>query len=53
MAMGKRQRQRQPKFWIAAADVPRGPGHPFYGKLNELLAQRGFDDLVERPCAKF
>lgn len=53
MAMGKRQRQRQPKFWIAATDVPQGPGHPFYGKLNELLAQRGVDDFVERLCAKF
>ena len=53
MAMGKRQRQRQPKFWIAATDVPQGPGHPFYSKLNELLAQRGADDFVERLCAKF
>jgi len=53
MAMGKQKRQRQQELWIAATDVPQGPGHPFYGKLNELLAQRGFDDFVERLCAKF
>ena len=53
MAMGKRKRQRQPALWIAATDVPAGPGHPFYRKLNELLAERGFDDFVEGLCAKF
>jgi transposase len=53
MAMGKRARQRQSEMWIAATDVPAGPGHPFYRKLNELLAERGFDDFVEGLCAKF
>lgn len=53
MAMGKRKRRRQAELWIATMDVPRGPGHPFYGKLNELLAERGFDDFVEGLCAKF
>ena len=53
MAMGRRKRERQKELWIAATDVPDGPGHPFYGKLNELLAQRGFDDFAEGLCAKF
>jgi transposase len=53
MAMGKRKRQRQPQLWIAATDVPDGPGHPFYRRLNELLAGRGFDEFVEGLCAKF
>ena len=53
MAMGRRQRRRQQELWIAATDVPRGPGHPFYAKLNELLAERGFDDFAEGRCAKF
>lgn len=53
MAMGKRTRQRQSEMWVAATDVPTGPGHPFYRKLNELLAERGFDDFVEELCAKF
>ena len=53
MAMGKRKRERQSAFWIAATDVPTGPGHPFYVKLNELLGDRGFDDFVEGVCSKF
>jgi transposase len=53
MALGKRKRQRQKELWIAATDVPTGPGHPFYAKLNDLLAERGFDDFVEGLCAKF
>ena len=53
MAMGKRKRRRQKELWIAATDVPAGPGHPFYAKLNEVLAERGFDEFVEGLCAKF
>jgi len=53
MAMGKRKRERQNELWIAATEVPAGPGHPFYSKLNELLADRGFDDFVEGRCEKF
>jgi transposase len=33
--------------------VPTGPGHPFHARLNELLAERGFDEFVEGLCAKF
>jgi len=29
------------------------PGHPFYQRLNELLEAEGFDEFVERRCAKF
>jgi transposase len=51
MAMGRRQRQK--KLWIAATDVPDGPVHPFWAKLNELLGVRGSDDFVGGLCAKF
>jgi transposase len=30
-----------------------GPGHPFYTKLNEILAEAGFDEWVEKLCAPF
>lgn len=52
MAMGGRKRQRQQELWIAATNVPRRPGHPLYNKLNELLAEGGFDEFVEQRCAK-
>ena len=32
---------------MTSADLPRSKGHPFYGKLNELLERAKFDDFVE------
>ena len=52
MAMGKRKARQQPLF-VAAADLPRTPGHPFYEGLNQILAAHGFDAFVEQlaaPC---
>jgi transposase len=52
MAMGKRKR-RQEGMWVAANDLPRSPGHPFYSGLNRTLASEGFDGFVESRCQKF
>jgi len=53
MALGKRATERQDDLWIVAAQLPRGPGHPFYRRLNQLLAAHGFDAFVEGLCRKF
>ncbi len=53
MAMGKRKRERQAEMWIASAAVAEVPRHPFYTKLNQLLAEHGFDPFVEGLCQKF
>src|SRR5664280_2287646 len=54
MAMGTRkQREKQEGLWIAHTELASAPGHPFYQKLNELLEAEGFDEFVERRCAKF
>jgi transposase len=53
MAMGKRKRERQEELWIASADMAKVPSHPFYTKVNELLAEHGFDAFVEGQCQKF
>lgn len=45
--MGKRKREEQ-ESWVATSDLPTSPGHPFYQKLNGLLAEAGFDDYVEK-----
>jgi hypothetical protein len=38
MGMGTRkQREKQEDIWIAHAELPSAPGHPFYERLNELL----------------
>ena len=50
MAMGKRNRKRQAEFWVPTAALPAIPGHPFYQRLNAVLAQHGFDAFVEAQC---
>jgi hypothetical protein len=47
MAMGRRPKERQDQMWVEAKRLSKGPGHPFYGRLNEVLAQGGFDVYVE------
>ena len=49
MALGKRKNEQQ-GLWIASTDLPKSPGHPFYRKLNQLLAEAEFDSWIERLC---
>ena len=52
MAMGKRKR-RQESLFISADNMPRSDGHPFYQRLNALLAEAGFDHWIEERCRQF
>jgi len=52
MAMGKR-RQRQEALFIMADCLPQSDGHPFYKKLNSLLAEAEFDRWIEQRCGRF
>jgi IS5 family transposase len=52
MALGKRKREQQ-GLWVATTDLPKSPGHPFYRKLNELLAEAAFDDWIEKLCQPY
>ena len=52
MAMGKRQSQQQPLF-VVASNLPQSVAHPFYSKLNEVLAGWKFDAFVEERCKAF
>jgi transposase len=52
MAMGTREKE-QPPLWIATADLPSSPGHPFYTRLNAILDAEGFDRFVEDQCRRF
>lgn len=52
MALGKRT-AKQDQLFTPTAQLAKGPGHPFYQKLNQLLAQARFDDYVEGLCAPF
>ncbi len=40
-------------MWIATSDLPTPAAHPFYQRLNALLATAGFDAFVDDLCGKF
>ncbi len=51
MAMGTRK-QRQESLFIMADRLPQSDGHPFYKKLNGLLAKADFDHWIEQRWTK-
>jgi transposase len=54
MGMGtRRRRQRQEQLWISHNELAKGPGHPFYQRVNELLEMKQFDEFAEQECARF
>jgi transposase len=52
MALGKRKSEQQ-ELWVATTDLPRSLGHPFFKKLNQLLAEDGFDEWLEELCKPY
>lgn len=53
MALGRAERERQGELWIATDRIARGAGHAFYGRLDQLLKEAGFDRFVESLCEEF
>ena len=53
MAMGRKPRERQESLWVETSALATAPGHPFYERLNGILAFHTFDEFVEERCAKF
>ena len=54
MAMGRREKlNQQESLWVAATELPRTAGHPFYARLNQMLEEHGFDGFVESRCARY
>jgi transposase len=53
MAMGRRKADRQERLFVAAAELPKSQGHPFYKALNRLLAEAGFDRWIEQRCQPY
>jgi transposase len=53
MALGKHDPEQQRPLFIASSELIRSPGHPFYRRLNELLAEHDFDRFAEDLCARF
>ncbi len=53
MSMRHRPAEKQPNLWIATGDLAKTPGHPFYDRLNRVLAEARFDEFVEERCERF
>jgi transposase len=53
MALGKRNTPKQTDLFIATTALPKTPAHPFYSKLNAVLASSQFDPFVEELCEPF
>ena len=49
MALGRRGGAEE-GLWVATTELPRSPGHPFYERVNRVLAEAGFDRFVEDLC---
>src|SRR3954471_2981209 len=52
MSMGKRK-PRQESLFVAADQLPQSPGHPFYRRLNALLAEAVCDGWGEQRCREY
>lgn len=52
MAMGRKSGGEQEELFYTS-EQGRSPGHPFYERLNRVLAEGGFDAHCEQQCAKF
>jgi hypothetical protein len=51
--MGKREDSGRDRLFVPATALQRSPAHPFYDKLNEVLAAHGFDACAAERCARF
>lgn len=45
--------EQQEELWIPQAALAKGASHPFYQRLNQLLEESRFDELVESRCRRF
>lgn len=47
MALRRRVKEHQQRFWIPVDQINHGPANVFYDRLNKLLDDANFDDFVE------
>ena len=52
MALGKKKGV-QSEVWVPSHQIAQSPGHPFYQRLNRLLADARFDPFVEELCRPY
>jgi transposase len=52
MAVGS-HKGKQKRLWLDAGSIAKGPGHPFYEKLEGLLRKHHFDSFAEEQCRPY
>jgi len=53
MTMGWWKPDEQGDFRVATSALPAAARHPFYERVNQILAARRFDEFVESECRNF
>lgn len=53
MSMSRKQNEREQSLWVSTQSLPTSPGHPFYERVNRILAEEGFDRFAEDQCERF
>ena len=54
MSLGrKRDRVSTEDLFISYAEVPQGPAHPFYTRLDRILRKHDFDSFCEALCVPY
>ena len=50
--MGRRESE-QSELWVTTEEITQPASHPFYAKVNEVLADCQFDLKAEQLCERF
>ena len=53
MGLGRRKKQKQQSFWVAADKLGGGPRNVFYDRLNQLLDEIDFDRQLEAAAEPY
>lgn len=53
MGLGRRRRERQQSFWVAAEKLGSGPRNAFYDRLNQVLDGIDFDRTLEAAAEPY
>ena len=53
MTLGRRRREQQDTFWVAADRLGSGPRNAFYDRLNQLLDEIDFDRKLEKAAEPY
>ena len=53
MTLGRRRREQQDTFWVAADRLGSGPRNAFYDRLNQLLLEIEFDRKLEEAAEPY